>query len=270
MATLYTFKRKENKYLITPDQQELLLERIGNRLTVDPYGDKTVCNIYLDTPDFHLIRTSIEATEEDRPYKEKIRLRAYRLPEPSSEVFLELKKKYKGIVYKRRLSAPMEIMESCLKEGRLPEDSQIARELDWTMRRYGWPRPKIMIFYERAGYFGAEDPLLRITLDRNSRYRMDDLSFDYGSGGRLILGCDTRILEIKAAYAYPLWLAEALDDLKIRKTTFSKAATAYKKEFSNAGNIQIDNREQLFAGSLSDMPGRCSGLRADSLRSGII
>ena len=100
MGHLYTFKRKENKYLITPYQQDLLIQRIRERVTDDPYGEKTVCNIYLDTPDFRMIRNSIEATEEEKPYKEKIRLRSYRLPGPESEVFLELKKKFNGIVSK--------------------------------------------------------------------------------------------------------------------------------------------------------------------------
>ena len=270
MEYLYTFKRKENKYLIDPYRQELFLQRIRDRVTDDPYGEKTVCNIYLDTPGFRMIQSSIEATEEEKPFKEKIRLRSYRLPGPGSDVFLELKKKYKGIVYKRRLCAPLGIIQRYLAGGDLPEDSQTAKEIDFAMKRYGWPEARMMVFYERAGFFGAEDPSLRITIDRNTRYRADDLHFDYGSGGRLLLPDDTRILEIKASNAYPLWLVRTLDELGIRKTTFSKVATAYKKENNNAEYIQLYNRKQLFAGELPDMPGKRPDLRTGDLYCGII
>lgn len=262
---MFTFRRKENKYLITPAQQDALTDLIKEHLTDDPYGEKTVCNIYLDTPSHFLIGESMDVTEEGRPYKEKIRVRCYGLPGKDSEMFLELKKKYKGIVYKRRICTTPEKLESYLKGGRQPEDSQIMREIDFTMRRYGWPKASMMIFYERKGYFCKDDPSLRITIDRNTRYRTDDMSFDYGSGGRLMFKDDTRILEIKAVNAYPMWLVEALNALGIRKQTFSKAATAFKGGSTNGKYIRIDNRDQLFPRGISDMP--CSGtyMRSDNL-----
>ena len=51
---------------------------------------------------YRLIRASLEKPA----YKEKLRLRSYGVTEPGGEVFLELKKKYKGIVYKRRITLP--------------------------------------------------------------------------------------------------------------------------------------------------------------------
>lgn len=231
MEILSTFQRKENKYLISGQQQEALLETIGQRLMKDEYGESTVSNIYLDTPEHYLIRESIDVTEDRRPYKEKIRIRAYDIPQAQDDVFIELKKKFKGIVYKRRLTTTLAKAERYLKEGILPEESQIMREIDWTMKKYGMPQPSIMVFYERLGYFDKEQPCIRITFDRNTRYRTDDLSYEYGSGGKLIFTDDTRIMEIKASGAYPLWLVESLDSLDIRKQTFSKVAAAYKKEF---------------------------------------
>lgn len=262
---MFTFRRKENKYLITPEQQNSLLSIIEDHLTDDPYGESTVCNIYLDTPSHFLIAESIDVTEEGRPYKEKLRIRSYGIPDEESEIFLELKKKYKGIVYKRRILTSPAKLESYLKGGPQPEDSQIMREIDFAMKRYGWPKPAMMIFYERKGYFGREDQSLRITVDRNTRYRTDDLSYEYGSGGRLLFKDDTRILEIKAVNAYPMWLAQALNSLGIRKQTFSKAAAAFKGGSIDGKYIRIDNREQLFTGCVSDMSGGGAGVRGDHL-----
>ena len=50
-------------------------------------------SLYLDTPSWRLIRDSIHAGA----YKEKLRLRSYGKPNPESLVFLEIKKKYKGV-----------------------------------------------------------------------------------------------------------------------------------------------------------------------------
>ena len=229
MAILDTFQRKENKYLISKQQQEALLGIIGSHLSEDEYGESTVCNIYLDTPEHYLIRESIDVTEDKRPYKEKIRIRSYGVPKAQDNVFIELKKKFKGIVYKRRITTTLMKAERYLKEGILPEESQIMREIDWTMKKYGMPQPSYMVFYERLGFFDKEQSCLRITFDRNTRYRSDDLSFEFGSGGKLLFADDTRIMEIKASGAYPMWLVEALDSLNIRKQTFSKAAAAYKQ-----------------------------------------
>ncbi len=55
---------------------------------------------YLDTPDYELIRTSIEKPV----YKEKVRLRCYGGSiDDSSTVFVEIKKKFESVVYKRRV-----------------------------------------------------------------------------------------------------------------------------------------------------------------------
>ena len=272
MENTYTFKRKENKYLITPQQHSDLLELAAGHLEEDGFPESTVCNIYLDTPTDRLIRESIDVTEEDRPYKEKLRIRAYGIPEKDDTVFIELKKKFKGIVYKRRISTTLSKAESYLKEGRLPEEGQIMNEIDYTMRKYGMPQPSVMVFYERKAWHDKDQSDLRITFDRNTRYRTEDLSYEYGSAGKLLLPGDTRILEIKACGAYPFWLCEALDSLSIRKQTFSKVATAYKKEHykesKNEQYIRIDNREQLLTWNISHMPDMCVRLRADNLLCG--
>ncbi|MFT3950919.1 MAG: VTC domain-containing protein [Oscillospiraceae bacterium] len=102
MAYGNTFMRTEKKFILTAKQAEQLRTRLADYITADQYGEHTICNIYLDTDDFLVIRRSIEKPV----FKEKLRLRSYGVPTRESPVFLEIKKKYKGVVYKRRVSLP--------------------------------------------------------------------------------------------------------------------------------------------------------------------
>ena len=97
-----TFKRYEIKYLLSAKQKKEFMKTIERYMTLDRYGRTTIQNIYYDTPDWRLIRTSLEKPV----YKEKLRLRSYGTANPEKTVFIEIKKKYDGVVYKRRTSAP--------------------------------------------------------------------------------------------------------------------------------------------------------------------
>ena len=77
-----TLRRVEKKYLLSEDKYNRLLERLEPYMQLDEYGLHTICNIYYDTPDYDLIRTSI-----DKPvYKEKLRLRSYGIPDLDCKV----------------------------------------------------------------------------------------------------------------------------------------------------------------------------------------
>ena len=217
------FKRIEKKYLLSEAQYKALFERNGSHLEPDRYGRSTVMSLYLDTPDHRIIRESIGAVD----YKEKLRLRSYGTATPDSTVFLELKKKFDGVVYKRRISLTFTQAEWYLNRGVKPFESQIMSEIDWAMKLYGWPKPAMMIACEREAWFDEEHPDLRLTFDRNIRYRENDLHLNRGSAGTNILPSGKVLLEIKTAGAMPLWLADALDAEKIFPGKFSKYGTAY-------------------------------------------
>ena len=141
-----TFKRYEIKYLLDEKTYLELRKRLEGKMVVDQYGEKTVCNIYFDTPDSRLIRTSLEKPV----YKEKLRLRSYGTPERNSTVFVELKKKYKGVVYKRREDMVLSEAEAYLYQGWKPGfSSQVLREIDWFLKYYGQITPAMYISYER-------------------------------------------------------------------------------------------------------------------------
>ena len=232
MEAITSFKRIEKKYLLTETQYEALLRKVGPHLTPDAYGRSTVLSLYLDTPDHRIIRSSIEAVD----YKEKLRLRSYGTASAETRVFLELKKKCGGVVYKRREVMTLRQAEAYLRYGIRPCNSQIMNEIDWAMRLYGRPRPAMMIACEREAWFDEEHPDLRLTFDRNIRCRESDLSLSRGSAGIALLPEDCVLLEIKTAGAMPLWLANALDEENILPGSFSKYGTAYTRMLKEKKN----------------------------------
>ena len=225
MDTTCIFKRIEKKYLLSEAQQEALFQSVGAHLRPDEYGRSTVLSLYLDTPDHRIIRNSIEAVD----YKEKLRLRSYGTAGADSTVFLELKKKFGGVVYKRRAAMTRREAERYLRTGIRPFESQIMAEIDWAMRLYGRPQAAMLIACEREAWFDEEHPDLRLTFDRNIRCRENELRLDRGSAGICLLPKDTVLLEIKTAGAMPLWLADALDAEGILPGSFSKYGAAYTR-----------------------------------------
>ena len=172
------FERYEKKYRLTAEQQRAILQGMAPYMKKDAYGAYTICNIYYDTPDWRLIRTSLEKPV----YKEKLRVRSYGTPAEDGTVFIELKKKFDGVVYKRRITARVGQVEPFLA-GALPEDQfgQIGREILWAQSFYK-TEPKVFIGYDRLAFAGREDPELRITFDTNLRWR--DTQLDLCRGGR--------------------------------------------------------------------------------------
>ena len=223
----FIFKRVEKKYLLDSAKKEALLGEIMPMLIPDSYGRSTISSLYLDTPDFRIIRASIEAKLWGYPYKEKLRLRTYGVPEDDSKVFLEIKKKYKGVVYKRRISLTHADAMEYILGGAKPPDSQIMREIDFAMNFYRGIRPSAVVSYERDAFFVRDLPALRITFDSGVRYRADELDLKQVSGGKILLPEGYFLMEIKTDGAMPLWLSYTLDEYDIFPVSFSKYGKAY-------------------------------------------
>ena len=224
MEAQTTFKRYEVKYILTRRQRDMLLQSMRGHLALDMYGRSTIRNIYFDTDSYRLVRDSIE-----KPlYKEKLRVRSYNPDGPDCESFVELKKKYKGIVYKRRVVMTGRQAEAWLSgAAEPPEDSQMTREIQWFLRE-NRPSPKVLIACERTSWRSREDPELRITFDERIRWREKELSFAAGSGGALLLPNGEVLMELKIPGAAPLWLAHLLSEQALFPTSFSKYGVCYK------------------------------------------
>ncbi len=219
------FQRIETKYLLEEEQYLALMDSLKDIAEVDQYGETSILNIYYDTPDFNLIRTSLEKPV----YKEKLRLRSYGIPEDDTRAFIEIKKKFKGVVYKRRIG--MEYSDSLdylAGKKEVENPSQISGEIDYFLKFYKGIRPAMAVSYDRIAMFGKEDENLRITFDRNIRWRCENLDLKYGNVGQDILKPGQRLMELKIAGAMPLYLAHIFSDLGIYQTSFSKYGRGYE------------------------------------------
>ena len=225
MAQL-VFNRYEKKYLMPEAIYQLLRARLSRYMETDSYGLHTICNIYYDTADDLLIRRSLEHPV----YKEKLRVRSYGVPDEDSQVFVEIKKKYKGIVNKRRVQMRLpEAMNYLDGETSQPEGSQINQEIDFFLKRYRL-LPRLYLAYDRVALFGKEDPEFRVTFDRRIRYRREAVRLEAGDQGEYLLPEGWVLMESKIQGAAPLWFSQLLSELSLYQTSFSKYGNIYRKE----------------------------------------
>lgn len=217
------FKRYEKKYLLNEKQYTAFTQFLENKMVSDQYGKYTISNIYYDTLNYQLIRASIAKPV----YKEKLRLRSYGVPSENETVFVELKKKYNKVVYKRRVPMKLKDAKLYLDQGKLNRSCQILNEINWFLNFYH-PIPQIYIAYDRIAMSGKENPDLRITFDTNIRWRQSMLDLSKGSWGTHLLKEDEHLMEIKIPGAIPVWLSKGLDALNIFPTSYSKYGTCYK------------------------------------------
>ncbi len=220
------FKRFEKKYLLNERQYQALMQHMKENLLPDRFGKSTVCSLYFDTPSRLLIRRSLE-----KPiYKEKLRLRSYGAPSDESKVFLELKKKYDGVVYKRRIETELRpAMEYLCGQGAPPQASQIMSEIDWMLQSYENLEPAMAVSYDRTAWTLRQENGIRITFDSRILWRETELSLKNGAYGSELLAQGERLMELKLPFSMPLWLARLLGELEIYPVSFSKYGRAYIK-----------------------------------------
>lgn len=282
------FERKEVKYRLGARQHRAMVEALVGRMAPDAFGATRIVSRYFDTPERALIERSL-----DKPlYKEKLRLRGYGSPQADDRVFVEIKKKFKGIVYKRRVGCSltaalayldgMPYVEACARyplpdpemavESLAPRSVQIAREIDAFVARHGPLRASMAITCDRTAYVspaalaeeegaaqrfatGADDVPddVRITFDTNIAYR--DLFAGEHAPAHPLLPAGHAVMEIKAAGPFPLWLVRALDACEAYPSSFSKYGAAYR-----ACSRVSRTRSRAVPCSLSTMKkgGRCA------------
>lgn len=235
------FKRHEIKYLMPTSLSKEFIELVNIHMDIDDFGESSIQNIYFDTPSYMLIRRSLEKPK----YKEKLRVRSYNKVSENDKVFVELKKKFRGVVYKRRIALEEKVAMSFLVD-RVPlaQPSQISKEIEYLFKLYDELSPMCQINYYRQAFFSKEDKDFRITIDSNILCRTYDLDLKKESYGENVLPKNMVLVEIKTAMGYPQWLLNFLSENKLYKTSFSKYGTAYRniilpKINKGASNIYV-------------------------------
>lgn len=234
------FNRREIKYMLTDADRDALLGIIGEYMDSDPFNKDgktySICNLYLDTPSNELIRKSLEKPV----FKEKIRLRSYGQVGLGDKVFLESKKKFNGVVNKRRTNFLLGDVYQYFADGTIPQNAvtadgkpvkmnqQVMREIDYIMHFYPL-KPRVYISYDRWAFFEKGNADFRLTIDTNIQTRRDDLRLDSPAYGTQLLQPGQWLMEAKAFRAFPLWFVRFLSSRKIYNTSFSKYGTEYKR-----------------------------------------
>ena len=236
------FSRYEKKYLLTEETYFWLLEHIRENMKPDKFNQDgrlyNIANIYYDTENDALIRASIEKPV----YKEKLRLRSYGVPDMNDKVFLEIKKKYKGLVNKRRTTLKLFEAYNLVEQGTDPGNQpyinrQVLEEIKYFLKIYDL-KPKVYLTYDRQAFFSKDNQDFRVTFDTNIRSRRTDVGLEKGNQGELLIGNMFWLMEIKSSEAIPLWFTKLLSEKALFATSFSKYGTEYKK------TIQQINKEE--------------------------
>ncbi len=224
------FQRTEIKYLLTKRQYEKLNELLKDHIEKDKYYKSKICNIYFDTSNNDLIVKSL-----DKPiYKEKVRLRSYDIPDMDSIVFLEIKKKYKGVVGKRRIEIKLKDFYDYLETGNINySNKQISKEIDYCFKRYDLI-PKLFLAYDRLSYYDKDNKNFRITFDTNIRSRENNLRLELGDKGEKYFKEEMYMMEAKTLNSYPIWFTRILSDLKIYPISFSKYGNIYSNKIKES------------------------------------
>ena len=232
MAYQSHFRRYEIKYLLTQEEKARVLAAMEPYMVLDQYGRTTVRNLYYDTDNYRLIRRSLEKPV----YKEKLRLRSYTQAQPDSPVFVELKKKYNGVVYKRRIRLPEQTATAWLDRGvHWEKTGQIVQEIDYFLDYYGSLRPRVFLAYDREAYYCRDGSDFRVTFDDRILCRRDRLSLCCEPDGISLLAPGQVLMEVKTAGGIPLWMCRVLTREGIRKTSFSKYGKAYETMIFTGG-----------------------------------
>jgi len=239
------FNRYENKFLIDTSTYNIIQNKLLNYMELDEYNKDhefyTISNIYCDTEDNTLIRNSLSKPR----YKEKLRIRAYGVPEKDSKVYLEIKKKFCGLVNKRRTTLKLQEAYDFVSTGIKPElkgymNKQVLNEIEYLLKLYEL-EPKLYLAYDRKALFSKENHDLRITFDTNIRTRRYDLKLENGDYGEPLLDSEKWLMEVKAENSLPLWLSRLLSEYKVFSTSFSK----YGKEYQNLLMSTKKDKEEI-------------------------
>lgn len=243
MAYQAVFKRYEMKYMMTVKQRRAVLEAMLPYMRLDDFGHTTIRNIYFDTDNYRLVRRSIEKPV----YKEKLRIRSYKQVQAQDKVFIELKKKYDEIVYKRRETLPyLEMLEWLVKDTPFPLKTQIGDEIDYFFEYYQTLKPKVFLSYEREAFYALDGSDFRVTFDENILARQEDLRLSGDVWGESLIDKDCVLMEIKTSGGIPLWLTRVLTQQRLYKTSFSKYGTAYQRIICGEDKNK-DNRKMFIA-----------------------
>lgn len=228
------FRRIEKKYIIDRKQFEKIQNLLKDKMVEDKFGKSKICNLYFDTQNYDLISHSIQKPV----YKDKIRLRSYNEPTENDDVFLEIKRKYKGVVAKRRIKLKLNEIDKFFSREKIETaDTQVRKEIDYYFKYYNL-KPTMFLSYDRIAYYDKINPNFRVTFDTNIIARDYNLTLGKSEEGQHIFERSKYIMELKTLGSIPIWFTKKLSEENIFPCGFSKYGEAYTQIILKANHIK--------------------------------
>ncbi len=243
-------ERYEAKYLVHPRVVLRIRQFIEPFCEPDRHAagstpEYVVTTLQLDSPDLALYR----AKEEEALNRFKLRVRTYGL-EGRHPVFLEVKRKIKGVIAKSRVAMPFSEWgpDACLRPPRgLAFTSSDQAAAYWEFVRLTnelGARPTVLLRYHRESYLGTNDRYARVTFDRRLCYRVAR-SWDLLPAGGGWWSMDSAlamrhpysgvILELKTFGDAPVWMVDLTERFNLVRIGFSKYYNAMRSELLFSG-----------------------------------
>ncbi|QGH35688.1 VTC domain-containing protein [Gracilibacillus salitolerans] len=249
---LEIFTRREQKYLITKQQYEKLIEKTSFFMRPDKFGvdgKYTVISLYFDSLDHKIYYE----TKNKLRFRQKLRLRVYDNTDIEGPSFFEVKQKHNNVVNKRRMLLPLSEAYRYLDESKTnvldsieTSNPQVLREIENFRTLYGL-QPEMVVSYDRHALHGIDNAGLRMTFDFNLRCRNTDLRVENGAYGDNFIDENLGVLEVKVNDSVPLWLTRILQEINCEQRSASKFCTSLellKQPLTPSGM----EKEQVLAG----------------------
>lgn len=262
--------RYEQKFLISPREAERVKKLLSIYCDPDPASERgpyRVESLYYDNDQLSLY----QATALSRPERLKLRVRYY----DPHRVYIEIKRKIRGMIWKSRTSLPTLLWHDLIGTRRSDRSRREVRgEADASLNEFGQDvlsqfltlcevydaQPTAWVRYDREGYFSPDEDYARITFDtrlcaalprvlRSSVYPSDasqphsfaprwtkiDLEHHFKSGQADI------ILELKSTRSVPSWMVELSRMINHSAVGVSKYALAVRTLHPHTLTQQFDH-----------------------------
>ena len=212
-----------------------LREQLMPFVEYDPYSnvdesrEYTVKSVYLDSKKFKDYHDKREGVYK----RKKIRIRGYNRTTHDSKIFLEIKKKIGSHIYKNRSRIRFSKLKDFLENKNLDsiESTKNISDAEKFLYYYvkGSLNPITLVTYEREAFFSKFDKSLRITFDKNIRYKKAENCDVLFSEDSNTINSDFFVLEIKFSKGFPDWLQKILQSHDLKRESFSKYTTSVEE-----------------------------------------
>lgn len=199
-------------------------------------GRYVISSLYLDSPR----RRLYHETRYRAARRYKLRVRRYA---DGERVFLEVKRRIKGIISKLRVPLPTAAWPGVLFEPQVAAALQLNRKDQTNLDRFVWyalqlgAAPSAVVRYEREAYVSQVERYARVTFDhrlvgqRPNGWRVPADADDgpwvpVDTPRRFSLAHSGVVLELKAETAVPLWMVDIVRRFSLKRSGFSKYASA--------------------------------------------